>query len=125
MRCAVCEAMLADGECAECRGLSDALRALREEQLPPLAVRIPRRGRVVNPSIVTAGVAAAAAAAVLMLALPYLRRGEVAPVVRSPAPAAVEAPAIRPAKAEQLKIKIMTPDPNVVIYWLVPTKEGE
>ena len=110
MKCPVCEAMLVNGECAECCELSEALSALREEQLPALVVRIPRRGRVVYP-----WVAAAAAAVVLMLALPYLRRGEVVPAVRNSAPA--EAPEVRPAKAEPLKIKIMTPDPNVVRLW--------
>jgi hypothetical protein len=71
-------------------------------------------------------VAAAAAAVVLMLALPYLRRSEVVPVMRNAEPAASKgAPEVRPAKAEPLKIKIMTPDPNVVIYWLVQPKEGE
>lgn len=124
MKCPVCEAMLADGECAECRALTEALSALREEQLSPLVVRIPRRGRVVYPSIVTAGIAAAAAV-VLMLALPYWRRGEPVAAVRSPAPAAVKVREVRPAKAEPLKIKILTPDPDVVIYWLVQPKEGE
>ena len=125
MKCPVCEAMLSDGECLECRALSEALSALREEPLPPLVVRIPRRGRVVYPSIVTAGVAAAAAVVVLMLALPYLRRAETVPAVRGPALATVVQPEVRPAKAEPLKIKILTPDPNVVIYWLVTPKEGE
>jgi hypothetical protein len=100
--------------------MSEALSALREEQLPALVVRIPRRGRVVYPWV------AAAAAVVLMLALPYLRHGEVVPAVRNAEPAAAQgAPEVRPAKAEPLKIKIMTPDPNVVIYWLVQPKEGE
>jgi hypothetical protein len=122
MKCPVCEAMLTgDTVCLECRALDEALSALREEPLPPLVVRIPRRGRAVYP-----WVAAAAAAAVLMLAAPYLRRGETTPVVRSPAAATVaETPQARPAKAEPLKIKILTPDPEVVIYWLVTPKEGE
>lgn len=120
MKCPVCEAMLTgDTVCLECRALDEALSALREEPLPPLVVRIPRRGQVVYPWL------AAAAAAALMLAVPYLRRGETAPVVRRPAAAAVEAPEIRPVKAEPLKIKILTPDPDVVIYWLVTPKEGE
>ncbi len=71
MKCPVCEALLVNGECAECQALSEALGALREEQLPSLMVKIPRRGRVVYP-----WVAAAAAAAILMLALPHLRRAE-------------------------------------------------
>jgi hypothetical protein len=121
MKCPVCDALLREGECADCLALTEALSALREEQLPPLAVNIPRRGRAVYP-----WVAAAAAAAVLILAFPYARRPEPpAPVKHPPALPALQVPEIRPAKAEPLRIKILTPDPNVVIYWLVTPKEGE
>jgi hypothetical protein len=124
MKCPVCDVLLTDGECVECRELSEALSALREEQLPPLVVKTPRRGRVVYPSI-AAGIAAAAAAGVLMLALPHLRRPETAPALKSTPPPIMSAPEVPPAKSEPLKIKILTPDPNVVIYWLVQPKEGE
>jgi hypothetical protein len=123
MKCPVCDGVLTDGECVECRDLSEALSALREEQLPTLVVKIPRRGRV-YPSI-AAWVAAAAAAAVLMLGLPYLRRAETAPVLKSSPSPAASPQASSPVKAEPLKIKILTPDPDVVIYWLMQPKEGE
>jgi hypothetical protein len=116
MKCPVCEALLVNGECAECQALSEALGALRDEQLPSLMVKIPRRGRVVYP-----WVAAAAAAAILMLALPHLRRADQIPAIRQ----LPSLPAQMPAKAEPLKIKILTPDPNIVIYWLVTPKEGQ
>ena len=121
MKCPVCDALLREEECPECLALMQTLSALSEEQLPPLAVSVPRRGRVVYP-----WVAAAAAAAVLILAFPHLWRSEPpAALKHPPALPASQSPEIRPAKAEPLRIKILTPDPNVVIYWLVTPKEGE
>jgi hypothetical protein len=100
-------------ECAECRALADelranaeALKALRDEELPPLVVRIRRRAPVYS------WVAAVAAAVLLALALPHLWR-----ILHAPAP--------RPGSSEPLKIKMLTPDPDVVIYWLIDAKEGQ
>jgi hypothetical protein len=110
MRCPVCGAMAGQGECAECRGLdqelranAEALSALRDEELPPLAVRISRR----SPVYSWAG--GAAAAVLLVVALTW----QTSP---RPAPA---------ARAQPLTIKMLTPDPDVVIYWLIDAKEGE
>jgi len=100
--------------CAECPALSQDLRAnalalesLRNEELPRLAVKIPRR-RHVYPWAVYPW--AAAAAALFAFALLAPRTRPVKPV----APQVVAEPAPPP-----LKIKMLTPDPNVVIYWLI------
>ena len=114
MRCPVCKAIAGQGECAECRAVADemsmnteALSVFRDEELPPLVVRIPRRAPVV-PWV------AAAAAAVLLLALALPHRQRTAP----PVP-------VTPKRPEPSKIKMLTPDPDVVIYWLIDAKEGE
>jgi hypothetical protein len=149
MTCQDCEIYFAQGEmsreveehlhqCAECRSLSQDLRAnalalesLRNEELPRLAVKIPRR-RKVYP-----WVAVAAAAAMFAFALLAPRpqppkpaaSAVVAQVVEEPAqpqvlPRARETaktePVRRPLqKTEPLKIKMLTSDPDVVIYWLI------
>ena len=120
MKCEVCDARLVNGECPECREVSEALGALCEEPFPALVVKIPRRGRVVYP-----WVAAAAAAAVLMLALPYLRRTGAPPAMRRPQGPAALTPEAGQPPGQPLKIKILTPDPDVVIYWISNPKEGE
>ncbi|HEY4364740.1 MAG TPA: hypothetical protein VGN17_27490 [Bryobacteraceae bacterium] len=127
MKCEVCDARLVNGECPECREISQALGALRDEALPALAVRVPRRGRVVYPWVgAAAGVgAAAAAAAVLMLALPYLRHTRPPPSVRIPQSPVASMPMTAQPPGQPLKIKILTPDPSVVIYWISNPKEGE
>lgn len=119
MTCQECQLLLADGEgnasvgehlreCAECRALSENLRAnalaldaLRVEELPRIAVKIPRRGSVFP------WVAAAAAVVVGMLLAP--RSQPTKPVASQ----VVNEP------VQPLKIKMLTPDPNVVIYWLI------
>jgi hypothetical protein len=110
MNCQVCGSLAGEGSCAECRALAleisanaEALGELRYDELPPLTVRIPRR-RPVYPWL-----AAVAAAILLGLALPHFLR-------RPPA----EAPP--PVPTETLTIKMLTPDPTVVIYWLADTK---
>jgi len=122
MKCEVCDARLVKGECPECRDISEALGALRDEALPALVVKVPKRGRVVYPWV---GAAAAAAAAVLMLALPYLRRTGPPPSVRVPQAPVAAKPEPGQAPGQPLKIKILTPDPGVVIYWISNPKQGE
>jgi hypothetical protein len=95
-------------ECAECRALREDLRAnkivlesLRVEELPRVAVRIPRRGSVFP------WVAAAAAVVVGMLLAPR------------PQPMKPVASQVVNEPVQPLKIKMLTPDPDVVIYWLI------
>jgi hypothetical protein len=124
MNCRDCELRLAEGvrdgaveehlsQCAQCRMLAADLAAnaavfegLRSEELPPIAVRIPRRRWAY-------GWAAAIAAVVFVAAL--------LPRPQAPPPAAVVLPhpPQAPVKPQPLKIKMLTPDPNVVIYWLI------
>jgi hypothetical protein len=93
-------------ECPECRELADeiranaeALRALRDEPLPGRPSK-----QIVWPAV------AVAAAVLIAAALPALRQKT----------AAQEPPAV----AQPLTIKLLTPDPNVVIYWLIDSKEN-
>jgi ferric-dicitrate binding protein FerR (iron transport regulator) len=121
MTCQICEMRLArddaDGEvqehlerCPACRAMAEELRenaealsALQDEPLP--ALELPRRRRAY------AWIAAAAAAVVLMAAPRLIHRETPSPPVSS-----------QSAKTRTLKIKMLTPDPDVVIYWMV---EGE
>jgi hypothetical protein len=59
---------------------------------------------------------AAAAALLLAAALPILRQTATAPQRAGPVPH---------RESEVLKVKILTPDPDVVIYWLIDDKEGD
>ncbi|HEY1756556.1 MAG TPA: hypothetical protein VGG72_14235 [Bryobacteraceae bacterium] len=128
-------------ECAACRTVYQdlaanalALDALRSDELPKISVRIPRR-RHMYPWV------AAAAAALFALALLVPRIAQrkpagstavsqvvehqvqptdpQAPQVRAPEAAKVEPARLRPQKFEPLKIKMLTSDPDVVIYWLI------
>jgi hypothetical protein len=114
MTCAECGAIEGLGDCAECRALADelwanaeALSALRRDVLPPVDFRRPKRAPgVSNWSLV--GIATVAAAVVLSLVGLY------------------RVPRHTPVRmSEPLKIKMLTPDPNVVIYWLVDSKPVE
>jgi hypothetical protein len=108
MRCAECGAMEGLGDCGECRALaeelranSEALSALRSEALPQMDFRRPKPKRA--PVLV--GAAAAAAAIVFSIVGLY------------------RVPRHTPIRmTEPLKIEMLTPDPNVVIYWLVDSK---
>jgi hypothetical protein len=149
MTCQECELLLADGQadafvadhlrgCAPCRALQEDLRAnalalssLRDDELP--RVTMPRRRRVLP------WIAAAAAAAVLVLiARQGLQRQSPHPqpvaapvIVTAKLPAASEPapklavrhkpkPAPRSAPVtEPLLVKMLTPDPDVVVYWIV------
>ena len=146
MTCAECELLLAGGgemdaaalehlcECAECRALqqefagnAQALAAMREVTLPAR----PKR------SIPWLSIAAAAAIAAIVslqmwqfkptpprpLRLQAERPDEVTVAIKAPPPAILTQ--ARQAKAKQpLKIKMLTDDPDVVIYWLVDSQEG-
>jgi hypothetical protein len=139
-------------ECAECRALAKELRenavalaAMREEALPILRPQVRRRSRIWIP--------AAAAAALVLLALGLPRHRDrtpapqpIAPVAASspaptpvaPAPAAAFVARKRPYRAatvrerfapkpaqpeETFMVKMLTPDPDVVVYWIVEPKE--
>ena len=52
----------------------------------------------------------AAAALMILLAPPHLRREQHSPVIQ--------------AGGETMQIKLLTPDPDVVIYWLIDSKEN-
>jgi hypothetical protein len=95
-------------ECAECRAFAeelsanaDALSELRGEALPALMVKAPKRA--------TSYAWIAVAAALLLAVLTGENPPPAAPVRHS----------------EPLKIKMLTPDPDVVIYWLVDSEKGE
>ena len=125
MNCEVCQLLLAGGEpsaaveehlrgCPACRAVDRdlsanavALETLRSEEMPALVMKIPRR----RPY---AWVAAAAAAGLLI--------GMLAP---KNAPPARDAVSSHLKKTEPLKIKMLTPDPQVVIYWIVDSPQGE
>jgi hypothetical protein len=109
--------MEGQGECAECVALAREMQAndevlwmLREEALPPAVIRMPKR----HPVYVCVAVAAAAVLAIAVA--PILRH-------RSETPKSVAAVKSRPA-AEPLMVRIMTPDPEVVILWQIDP-EGE
>lgn len=119
MTCPECELLLAEGEhtpeveahlrqCASCRGLSldlaanlAVLESLKSEELPAISVKVQRHRWWLG---------AAAAAALLAALLSYPTQDRVPPEPR------VE---VDRAKPEPLKIKMLTPDPDVVIYWLI------
>jgi hypothetical protein len=118
MKCPDCKAITGEGDCAECRALaeemaanSEALSGIRDEELPSLLLSIPRR-RVPYSWI------AAAAAVLVAVVLPIVRQGRVAPPQHPSTGAQTRVP-------EPLHIKILTPDPDVVIYWLIDPKQGE
>ncbi len=126
MKCEDCELLLAQGEaaaaveehlsaCAGCRAIAEELRAnaavleaLRDEELPRIEVKLPR-----TRSVYPWAVAAAAAALVIGSLLPR-------PAPPMPPPPPPEPPAATTVpRAQPLKIKMLTPDPEVVIYWIV------
>lgn len=139
MTCREYESLLADGapdarieghlnECAPCRALREELRenalalsAMREEALPcaAAAAALPRRRFRIGRWM-----PAAAAAVVLLVAAQQIWRRDPAP----PPPVQTEVqahPAAPVTVTEPLKIKMLTSDPDVVIYWLVDSQEGE
>jgi hypothetical protein len=133
MNCADCELHLAQGErdgaveqhlsqCAQCRILAAdlaanaaLLEALRSEELPRLVVKRPQR-RKFFPWAAAVAVAAAAVIGILLPRPPVPAPPAVAPVRQVPPPAPAN---VRTEKLQPLKIKMLTSDPNVVIYWLI------
>jgi hypothetical protein len=122
--------------CPRCRALADemaanaaALRSMRDEVLPAVTFRRPRPRRWI-PAI---------AAAVVILALLGVRLrpllGPVSPpptvAVRVSAPSPVliipqrKPPATRRRPTQTLMVKMLTPDPDIVIYWLIEPNQGE
>ena len=128
-------------QCAECRALHEHLRAnalvlesLRTEELPRVVVKVPRRKHVYPWRPLYPWGAIAAALFALVLLAPRSQpvkpvASQVADEPAQPAPppmlpqaretAKVESVRVRPQKIEPLKIKMLTPDPDVVIYWLI------
>jgi hypothetical protein len=148
MTCQECELLLADGDeeasiadhlrgCVECRALQEELRAnalalssLRDDELP--RVKVMKR----RPALPWIAAAAAAAVLALIAHQTSQRRPVVETTLRPrqvPAPVTVTAepeikpavhrkrkPATRSAPLEQpLLVKMLTPDPDVVVYWIV------
>ena len=148
------EALLHVAECEGCRGLAreiranaEALAALRGEELAARPFVQPPRFRPWVWGL------AAAAALVLGIGLPRMLEWQVVVVPEVTAPmqeARVEPPAPAPeitkrtqagrrvqsrpapqevlpveAPAQPMLVKILTPDPDVVIYWLIDPDKGE
>jgi hypothetical protein len=127
--CAACRAMQAD-----MRENALALAAFRDEALPARPQPGPRSKRSFP------WISAAAAAAVLVamgiqawqwktvpdrpLLLKADRPQEMTVEVK-PSPPPPVARVRRPKAAEPLKIKMLTDDPDVVIYWLIDSERGE
>jgi hypothetical protein len=112
MICKVCGVFEGRGECGECRALADEIRAntevlaaLQSETLPGLVIRKNPPGNTVRWWI--AG--AAAAAVLVMLLIPSARQPDLGTRRAS----------------EPIRIKLLTPDPDVVIYWLIDSKETD
>ncbi|MBZ5633885.1 MAG: hypothetical protein LAO55_12250 [Acidobacteriia bacterium] len=127
--------------CPNCRALAaelqanaHALRALGEEMMPPLTV--PERGipwwkwtSAAAALIITAGAAWWASRPVKppqIVSVDVKVTGIVAQAKVQPIPSVIPetltpriVPAVQVAQTEPLRVKMLTPDPDVVIYWLV------
>jgi hypothetical protein len=136
MTCQECEIKLGMGEdasehlasCAECRGIA------RELRLNSYAMR-EMRVRPVMPWVLAAAAAIAMAIAVWKMppkhavitaahgAAPQQQLSQqLQKTVVTPARRVVHKKKRKPA--EQLRVKMFTSDPDVVIYWIVDKKEG-
>jgi hypothetical protein len=134
MTCQECEIKLGMGEdgsehlasCAECRGLA------RELRLNSCAMR-DMRVRPVMPWVLAA---AAIAMVIAVWRIPAVKPPEKAAAAKIGRPTKQELPvlsSVAPTKrrsarrrkpAEQLRVKMFTSDPDVVIYWIVDKREG-
>ncbi|GEM_PF-3487946 len=148
MTCGECEVRMAAGEisaaleehlggCDECRGLWDELQANRHALRAMGLETVPAPATPTRPTLPWWKWSSAAAALVLSAAgawfasrppkPPQIVSVDVnvtgvvqheAPVVKAKIPDRI--PALIPvASTEPLKVKMLTPDPDVVIYWLV------
>jgi anti-sigma factor RsiW len=152
MTCQECELALGSEEstasldqhlaaCRACRALafelranSEALGLLRAEDMPPVRHRVMAQVRAHDKTrkIARWGWALAAAAMIAMvLAWPSNQIEKLAlPLATVKAPAVDRVPVRHVPKRltrqspEMLKVKMLTADPDVVIYWIVETKEG-
>ena len=141
------DALVHVAECEDCRALAreiranaEALVALQGEEMVVTPFVYPRRFR---PWI---WVSAAAAAALVLGIFPRVpeRKVIVMPEVTPPSPVKMAAgpkttkrtqavraqprpapPQPLPEPAQPLLVKMLTPDPDVVIYWLIDPVEGE
>lgn len=146
MKCEDCELLLAEGEwdgardggveehlreCPQCRGLAQelagnavALDALRSEEILRIVVKIP--GRQWTYAWLAAAAAAAFIAALVLPRTTPVRQPQsprpphtIVSQIRPEPPPVRETVTVRPQKFEPLKIKMLTSDPDVVIYWLI------
>lgn len=136
MTCQECEIKLGMGEdaalhlaaCEECRWLAGELRlnsvALQE-------MRVHRRVRwewalaVAAAVVVAIGVWKTATPRRPVIMAGHGPAPQSLPVVKAPVVHAVRKKKVRPAQtAEPLRVKMLTSDPDVVIYWIVDKKEG-
>ena len=146
MTCQECELLLAGDErtrivedhlaiCAACREFaldlranSEAMHALSTEAMP----------RVLRPKPVrwpyVAAAVAIAAVLILMLAIPKKPQAPLAQIARITTPTMVPAQpvihhtrkrVIHHEEPQILQVKMLTDDPNVVIYWQIETKGTE
>ena len=162
MTCRECELLLAEGAecaehlrvCAQCRWLAGellenaaALNAMRDEEFSLEQASAYKAAFSLRPRPAI-WIGAAAAAAVVLLALPSLWPHKSAPVIAPlpPLPVtatvpelpvlAAAAPALvqprkthrqktkpEPVNEETMLVKMLTADPDVVVYWIVDPKE--
>jgi hypothetical protein len=117
MICKICGVPEGEGQCRDCRDLADEIRinsavlaALRDETILPLAAARNLRRK---PAFWWG---AAAAAVLIALALPLTQYRPTGAPIR-------DRHDVRDT-SEPLKVKVLTPDPDVVIYWLIDSKEN-
>ena len=145
MNCRECELLLASedpraaGEhlavCESCRGFAEDLRANAEALRSFSADPLPRlRTTPAKPALARWAIAAVAVVALGLGLRAWVRPAlvlELPPVRVAAAPSIAQSRRILPARHRKhakppatLTVKMLTPDPDVVIYWIVETKEG-
>jgi len=130
MTCQECELLLGNfegapehlAECSECRALAEELR-LNRAALQQMQERPAMRW-----ALAAAAMIAMAIGAWKIQPLPaghgHVPRQVVAKI-ETPVPVARRrVPRAKQQKLEPLKVKLLTSDPDVVIYWIVDRKEG-
>jgi hypothetical protein len=148
MNCRECELALGDGRnspevaghlraCEWCQQLFEELKANAEAFESMALEEMPRVGQVGRP-VWPAAIALAAAAVVATFFIAIPREEKLPPVHYAVAPMKFEMPAIRPldrrvrrawhpplpdgrgsVATQPLMVKMLTDDPNVVIYWQI------